>query len=132
MPDYRLAVEFHNPKWVEDEACEGTLEWLEDHALGFVCLDTPEEGPRAVPRVAAATSEVAVVRMIGRRLVDGEPWTYPHRYTDDELTEWLPRLGMLSGSADEVHVLLDNCWSTDAVDNATDLARMARSYVTSE
>jgi uncharacterized protein YecE (DUF72 family) len=132
LPDYRLAVEFHNPTWVEDEACEGTLEWLEDHGLGFVCLDTPEEGPRAVPRVAAATSEVALVRMIGRRLVDGEPWTYPHRYSDEELAEWLPRLGLLSGSADEVHVLLDNCWSTDAVDNATDLARMARSYVTSE
>jgi uncharacterized protein YecE (DUF72 family) len=124
LPGVRLAVEFRSPKWVEGDACEPTLEWLEEHGLGFVCVDGPAVGPRALPRVGAVTSEVGVVRFVGRRQVEDEPWTWPYRYGTDELSEWVPRLTALASSAAEVHVLMDNAWGSDAVDNAAELARL--------
>jgi uncharacterized protein YecE (DUF72 family) len=120
----RLAVEFRSPKWLDGDACEPTLEWLEEHGLGFVCVDGPPAGPRAFPSVSAVTSDVAVVRFVGRRHVDDEPWTWPYRYGAGELSEWVPRLTDLASSAPEVHVLMDNPWRTDAVDNAAALAAL--------
>ncbi len=83
-------------------------------------------GPRASPGVAAATADVAVVRFLGRREVEGETWTAPYRYAGGELGEWVPRLTQLASSAQAVHVLLDNCWGSDAVDNAMELAALLR------
>ena len=128
LSDVRLAVEFRSPKWLEGDACEPTLEWLEEHRLGFVCVDGPLGGPRALPAVTAVTSDVAVVRFVGRREVDDEPWTWPYRYPPDELKQWVPKLFDLASSAREVHVLMDNGWSSDAVDNAADLSELLASY----
>ena len=122
LPGVRLAVEFRSPKWLEGDACEPTLEWLEDQGLGFVCVDGPLQGPRALPAVSAVTSDVGVVRFVGRRNVDDEPWTWPYRYSAGELESWVTRLSDLASSANEVHVLMDNCWGSDAVDNAAALA----------
>jgi uncharacterized protein YecE (DUF72 family) len=124
LPDYRLAVELRSPKWFQGDGCEGTLEWLEDRGLSLVCVDGPATGVRATPAVAAATADLALVRFIGRRQVEDEPWTAPYRYPDHELAEWIPRLAGLVASAAEVHVLMDNCWGSDAVDNAARLARL--------
>jgi uncharacterized protein YecE (DUF72 family) len=126
LPGYRLAVELRSPKWFEGDACEGTLEWLENRGLALVCVDGPAAGRRATPAVAAATADLAVVRFIGRRQVEDEPWSSPYRYADEELTEWVPRLAGLVASTPEVHVLMDNCWGSDAVDNAIQLARLLR------
>ena len=117
-----LAVEFRSAKWLDGDACDPTLEWLEDHGLGFVCVDGPTEGPRAMPAVTAVTSDLAVVRFVGRRSFEGEPWAWPYRYTGRELQEWVPRVAALASSAAEVHVVMDNCWRSDAVDNAALLA----------
>lgn len=124
LPGVQLAVEFRSPKWLDGDACEPTLEWLEDHGLGFVCVDGPSEGPRALPPVSAVTSEVGVVRFVGRRHVEDEPWTWPYRYRIEELSDWVPRLSDLATSSREVHVLMDNVWGSDAVDNATTLAAL--------
>jgi uncharacterized protein YecE (DUF72 family) len=126
LPDYRLAVELRSQKWFEGDACEGTLEWLEERGLSLVCVDGPRGGPRASAAVAAATADVAVVRFLGRRADEGEPWTIPYRYADGDLEEWVPRLAQLASSAPSVHVLMDNCWGSDAVDNATRLADLLR------
>lgn len=122
LPGVRLAVELRHPRWFEGEAADGTLEWLEDHGLGFVCVD----GPEALDRrpVVAATSEVAVVRFRGRRRVEGEPWTWPYRYSDDELAGWVPAVRELASSTSETHLLLDNTWRGDAVANAGTLLRL--------
>jgi uncharacterized protein YecE (DUF72 family) len=126
LSGYRLAVELRNPKWVEGDAFEPTLEWLEERGLAYVCVDGPPSGPRAGPSVAAATAEVAVVRFVGRRQVEGDPWTAPYRYRADELRSWTTRINELAASCPEVHVLMDNCWGSDAVDNAALLAELVR------
>jgi uncharacterized protein YecE (DUF72 family) len=126
LPGCRVAVELRNPKWFEGDACEPTLEWLEDHSLSYISVDGPPAGPRAGFNVAAATSDVAVVRFVGRRNVDDEPWTTPYRYRDDELREWVPKIMGLASSSHEVHVLFDNSWGSDAVDNALRLTDLVR------
>ena len=119
-----LSVELRNAKWTEGDACEPTLEWLEQHGLGYVCIDGPSSGPRSLPTVAAATSDLAVVRFVGRRLSETDPWTYPYRYSTHDLESWVPRLVSLAESAPQVHVIMDNTWGSDAVDNAIMLAEM--------
>jgi uncharacterized protein YecE (DUF72 family) len=126
LPGCQLAVELRNPKWVEGDAFEPTLEWLEERGLAYVCVDGPPSGPRAGPNVAAATAEVAVVRFVGRRQVEGDPWSAPYRYQPEELRPWTPRIRELAASSAEVHVLMDNCWGSDAVDNAALLAELVR------
>lgn len=123
LPGYRLAVELRNPKWFDGDACEGTLEWLEEHDLALVCVDGPEGGSRAMPRVSAATADVAVVRFLGRRADEEHTWTSPYRYSAEELAAWVPRLEALASSAPEVHVVMDNWGGSDAVDNAAQLAQ---------
>jgi uncharacterized protein YecE (DUF72 family) len=126
LPGCTLAVELRNPKWFEGDAFEATLEWLEERGMAYVCVDGPAEGPRSGPAVAAATTDTAIVRFIGRRQVDDEPWSSPYRYSDEELAAWVPRITAMSSSCSEVHVLMDNCWGSDAVDNATSLAGLVR------
>lgn len=126
MEGFKVAVEFRSPKWLSGDDCEPVLEWLESHDLAYVCVDGPGEGPRAGCGMVASTSDVAVVRFVGRRQVEGEPWTAPYRYRHDELRGWEGRLRALAGSSPEVHVLMDNCWGSDAVDNATEMFHLLR------
>lgn len=126
---YRVAVEFRSPKWLADDADgghEAQLEWLEDHGLAYVCVDGPGGGPRAGCGMVASTADVAVVRFVGRRQVEDEPWTSPYRYSEAELGGWVDRIGELAASSRQVHVLMDNCWGSDAVDNALDLTRLLK------
>jgi uncharacterized protein YecE (DUF72 family) len=129
LDGFRVAVELRSPKWVAgdtDGAHEPQLEWLEDHGLAYVCVDGPGGGPRAGGGMVASTADVAVVRFVGRRQVPDEPWTSPYRYSPAELAGWVDQIGELAASSHEVHVLMDNCWGSDAVDNARDLAALLR------
>jgi uncharacterized protein YecE (DUF72 family) len=118
LAGFEVAVELHNRKWWEAAGADATLEWLEDHDIGFVCVDGPAGGAAAAPGVVAATSATAIVRFRGRREVDGEPWTWPYRYERAELEAWAPRIADLAASSTEAHLLFDNTAGTDAVDNA--------------
>jgi uncharacterized protein YecE (DUF72 family) len=115
------AVELHSPKWTAGDTCDGTLGFLEDHGLAFVCVD----GATDLPPVVASTADLAVVRFVGRRRDERDPgWPWPYRYSDEELAAWVPRVEELAASSPEVHVLFANCWKDDAVDNAVRLAQL--------
>ncbi|MDQ1403108.1 MAG: hypothetical protein QOG03_1424 [Actinomycetota bacterium] len=128
LPDHRLAVEVTNPRWVSDEGCEDTLSLFEHLDLTFVCVDAPQ-----LPRVVAATSSVAMVRFYGHPDDEdawGPPrptWHYDYRYSRDELEGWLPAVDELAGSADEVHLVMNNCWRDHAVANAEELVSLLQS-----
>ena len=46
-------------------------------------------------------------------------WSY--RYSEAELAEWVPAVRDLASCTSEVHLIMDNCWRADAVDNASTL-----------
>jgi uncharacterized protein YecE (DUF72 family) len=136
LPGLRTAVELTNPRWYEGDACEQTLSVLDALGLCFVCRDTP--GPGAP--IVAATADVALVRLPGRavRAVRGGPlapapvptapgeglsWgpAYAYRYSDAELAAWAPAIRDLASGTSQVHIILDNCWRANAVDNAATL-----------
>jgi uncharacterized protein YecE (DUF72 family) len=125
---YRVAVELRSPKWFAGTACEDTLEWLEGQDMAFVCVDGPDSGPRALPPVCAATADVAVVRFVGRRVREDDPWTWPYRYSRAELEEWAAKVEELAASAGEVHMIMDNCWQGDAVHNAMELGSIIQKW----
>jgi uncharacterized protein YecE (DUF72 family) len=118
LPGFDVAVELRSPKWWQAAGTDATLEWLEEHGLGFVCVDGPAGGDAAAPAVVAATTATAIVRFRGRRAVEGEPWTWPYRYERSELEAWAPRIADLASSSSEAHLLFENTAGADAVDNA--------------
>jgi uncharacterized protein YecE (DUF72 family) len=76
------------------------------------------------------TSDLALVRFEGRNpgtWHEGEAPTaagFAHRYSEEELSWWVPRIRELARSSSEVHLLMANCWRDDAVVNAAQLADM--------
>ena len=49
-------------------------------------------------------------------------WSY--RYSDAELAAWEPLVRDLASGTSQVHLVMDNCWRTDAVDNAARLLQL--------
>jgi uncharacterized protein YecE (DUF72 family) len=130
LPDYDLCVEFRNGRWLNDDECDRTFEFLEQQGLAYVCVDEPQGFDSSLPPVVATTSDLAVVRFHGR---NAETWTtrvpsaayrFRYRYSEAELAEWVPRITELAASAREVHAVMNNCYRDFAVVNAAQLARL--------
>ena len=130
MPDDTLAVEFRNRTWMEERNQAETLAFLRDNGLVYVSVDEPQGFPSSIPPVAAATAPLAIVRFHGR---NAENWKKPglsaaerfdYEYSKPELAEWLPKIRRLEEEADEVHLLMNNCYGDKAVRNASDLGRL--------
>jgi uncharacterized protein YecE (DUF72 family) len=128
LPDYRLCVEFRNARWLAGHECEATLGFLEDMDIAFVCVDEPQGFPSSMPPVVAATSSLAVVRFHGHNTQNWErehispAERFRYHYSTDELRAWVDPIHDLAGSADQLHVLMNNCYRDYAVDNAADFA----------
>jgi len=128
LSEYRMAVEFRNGRWMDDEHAADTLDFLERHAMTYVCVDEPQGFKSSVPPVAAATADVAEVRVHGR---NAETWEargitaaerFKYDYSRDELEEWVPRIESLAGSADSVHLMMNNCYENYGIRSAGHLA----------
>jgi uncharacterized protein YecE (DUF72 family) len=130
LPDDTLAVEFRNRTWMEERNQQETLGFLRDNGLAYVSVDEPQGFPSSIPPVAEATAPLAIVRFHGR---NAENWKKPgltaaerfdYSYKLPELKEWLPKIKKLEEEADEVHLLMNNCYGDKAVRNATDLGEL--------
>ena len=53
---------------------------------------------------------------------DERTWWY--RYSEAELAAWAPAIRDLASCTSEVHVVMDNCWRANAVDNAASLLEL--------
>ncbi len=124
LSEYRMAVEFRNGRWMDDDHAEDTLDFLERHGMTYVCVDEPQGFKSSVPPVAAATADLAEVRFHGRNV---ETWEargitaaerFKYDYTPDELAEWVPRIRSLAGSADRVHLMMNNCYEDYGIRSA--------------
>jgi uncharacterized protein YecE (DUF72 family) len=130
LPQYTIAVEFRNNRWLSERNAERTLTFLEEQDLPFVCVDEPQGFASSVPPVAVATSGVAVVRFHGR---NAETWEkkglspaerFDWLYSADELREWLPKIQELAERTREVHLLMNNCRDDKAVVSARRLQEL--------
>ncbi len=127
LPQYRIAIEFRNGRWLSDSNAERTLQFLRDRKLPFVCVDEPQGFSNSVPPVSEATAELALVRFHGR---NAATWAkhgispserFDWLYSEDELKEWVPRIGHLAQGTREVHLLMNNCHDDKAVVGARQL-----------
>lgn len=125
---YRVAVEFRNATWMADRNLDETLALLAGEDLVYTCVDEPQGFVSSVPPIAAATSDIAIVRMHGRNAARWDRGAraaserFDYLYSPDELREWVPRVLALAERTREVHVLMNNCYGDYAVRNARDMA----------
>ncbi|MGH3666379.1 MAG: DUF72 domain-containing protein [Egibacteraceae bacterium] len=130
LPDYQLAVEFRYGGWLDDRTADRTLELLRAAGLAYVCVDEPQGFTSSVPPVVAATADLAVLRMHGH---NSDNWErkgitaaerFRYLYSDRELRHWAKRLGPLTRTARETHVVFNNCYADYGVRNARQLAAL--------
>lgn len=130
---YRLAIEFRNGAWLREGETARTLSLLKDNNLAYVSVDEPQGFRSSVPPLAEATSDIGLVRFHGR---NKENWEkkgitvaerFRYLYNEDELREWLPKLGGLASQTKQLHVLFNNCHGDYGVRNARDMAGLIRS-----
>ncbi len=127
LQDFQLAVEFRNGRWLDDEHMTDTLDFLERHGLAYVCVDEPQGFKSSVPPIVAVTAPVAEIRFHGR---NAEHWEkkgisaaerFRYDYSEEELADWVPRIETLADGADEVHALMNNCYSDYGIRSARSL-----------
>lgn len=127
-------VEFRSPKWLADEDRPRTLALLKDLGLAYVVVDAPPAS--GLPTVLEATSsELAVVRFHGRA---NDTWgarnvsaaeRFRYLYSEEELSQWVPKARHLAELASKVHLLMNNCYQDFGVKNAAQLAAMLAAEV---
>ncbi len=108
-------VEFRHRSWLEPEEQADTLAFLERHGLSYVSVDAPRtRASNVMPRVAAATHRVVLVRFHGR---NWRTWNirggsaadrFDWMYSAEELAEWVEPIRDLAVGADEVYALFNN------------------------
>jgi uncharacterized protein YecE (DUF72 family) len=133
LGDLPACVELRSPLWFGKDDLDRTLGWLSDHDLALVCVDAPEVSK--LPRVAAATTDLAVVRFHGRA---DDTWKgratsaaerFRYLYDKRELRPWVERVRELAEDAREVHVLMNNCYQDYGVRNAADMTDLLASVM---
>ena len=108
-------VEFRHRSWLEPPERRDTLDFLERHGLAYVSVDAPlTRASNVMPRVAAATHAVSVIRFHGR---NAQTWNirggsaadrFDWMYSADELAEWVPKARELAERSSEVYALFNN------------------------
>ena len=123
----RPVFEFRHASWFEGDNRDETLDFLRKHRLAYVSVDMPQGHRSSIPPVLVATADLAVVRFHGH----SDKWTskdiyekFGYRYSDRELTDWAPKLRELAADTGETHVLMNNCYSSYAQENAETLLEL--------
>jgi uncharacterized protein YecE (DUF72 family) len=116
LGDDEMLVEFRHISWLEEEARDDTLAFLDDLGATHVIVDAPriEGGKNLVPTVLALTSPTLYVRFHGR---NADTWNkrgggaaerFDYLYPDQELQEWVEPLRELAGQAQQAFAFFNN------------------------
>jgi len=128
LSEFDVAVEFRQGTWMDGDHVESTLRLLSDHELSYVCVDEPQGFSSSVPPAIAVTAPIAHVRFHGRNTDNWErrgisaAERFRYDYTESELRGWLPGIERLRHDADEVHLLMNNCYADYGIRSARLLA----------
>lgn len=132
LAGYRMAIEFRNMIWFDDEHREATLAFARHHGFVHVVTDTPQGFANSAPAIWETTNPaLAVVRLHGRNTSKwGTPGAtveerFDYMYSDEELADIAQHLDHLT--AYEIHVLFNNTHRDQGHRNATTLLNMLRS-----
>lgn len=120
LPGARLVAEFRHISWEKPEVAP----WLARHGIALASVDAPAlEGlPSAIERLGDPA--IAYVRFHGR---NREAWwehdqayqRYQYDYSEEELSEWVPRVVSLTGKAAVVYVFFNNHFGGVSAANAS-------------
>ena len=118
-----LVVEFRNAEWYGARVIES----LRQRNVGLCVVDLPRlEG--LPPLSDLVTSDIAYIRFHGRNAENW--WTgdsgsrYEYRYSQDELSGWIPRLESMGAQAKKTRIYFNNHRRGDAVSNAKELVSL--------
>jgi len=111
-----LLVEFRHSSWLEEDARDDTLRFLEEIGATHVIVDAPriEGAKNVIPTVLALTSPTLYVRFHGR---NASTWNkrggsaaerFDYLYSEDELREWVPQLRELAEQAEQAYAFFNN------------------------
>jgi uncharacterized protein YecE (DUF72 family) len=133
LGDLPAAVEFRHSDWLASGERERTLSLLRDNDMSYVIVDEPQGFASSVPPEVAVTSpRLAIVRLHGRR---GETWEkrgtpvlerFRYLYNEEELKSWVPRIVEITGEAEQVHVVFNNCYGNYGTTNALEMSGLVR------
>jgi uncharacterized protein YecE (DUF72 family) len=108
-------VEFRHRSWMTEEERADTLSFLEQHGLAYVSVDSPRtRASNVLPRIAAATHDVAYIRFHGRNWktwnkktkTSGERFDW--LYSREDLEDWVAPVARLAEAAREVYAMFNN------------------------
>ena len=125
------AIEFRGAGWMKEGKQERTLGLLREIGATYVVVDEPQGFKTSVPPVVAATSpDLAMIRFHGH---NAENWEkrgisaaerFKYLYDEDELRKWVAPARELAGEAQQLHVLMNNCYADYGVRNAAQFAEL--------
>ena len=108
-------IEFRHRSWMTEDERADTLSFLEQHGLAYVSVDSPPtRASNVMPRLAAATHDVAYIRFHGR---NWKTWNKKTRtsgerfdwlYSREDLEEWVEPIGRIAQEAREVYAMFNN------------------------
>ncbi|NJP99140.1 DUF72 domain-containing protein [Streptomyces zingiberis] len=120
-----VSVEFRHPDWWQEERYGATAALLGELDLTAVAVDTAQGLPGSLrPVTPVTTRRLGVVRFHGRSRewrTGGKEDRFRHRYTEDELTAWLPGVRRMAERTDLLHVLFNTCCGDAAVTAAASM-----------
>jgi uncharacterized protein YecE (DUF72 family) len=127
----RIAVEFRGGGWMDQDRRELTLKMLEELGLAYVVVDEPQGFKSSTPPVVACTSpSLAIIRFHGR---NADTWEKPgltaaerfrYLYSDGELRDWVEPAQELANQAEQVQLLMNNCYADYGLRNAAQIANL--------
>jgi uncharacterized protein YecE (DUF72 family) len=133
LPDFGIAVEFRQASWMKPERRERVFQFLKGHGYAYVVVDEPQGLRSSVPPVVAVTAPLAMVRFHGHNKENWEKQgittaeKFRYLYKPAELENWVPPIREMAASSQEVHAVMNNCYSDYSVRNAEDLYQLLAS-----
>ena len=129
-----IAIEFRNAEWMSDRLRDRTWRLLETLGVSYVAVDEPQGTPTSVPPLLRTTHRrLAVIRLHGQR---ADTWAsrgvpavekYRYLYSSAELDEWAEKVVEAAATAENLHVIFNNCYANYGAVNAAEMiAKLTR------
>ena len=123
-----VAIEFRNAEWMSDRLRERTWDLLERLGASYVSVDEPQGTPTSIPPLVRTTQRrLAVIRLHGQR---ADTWAargvpavekYRYLYSSAEIDAWAEKVVEAAATAENLHVIFNNCYANYGAVNAAEL-----------